>query len=318
MKQVALLSVVVPVFNGGKFLPRCLDCLLNQSLKDIEIIVIDDGSTDDTSIILSHYKKNYDNLRIITQPYNMGTGIARNIGLSETLSPLIAFLDVDDWLDTNAYINLTTAFNSLDIDIAVCGIKTENSNATCSIDRYTYIHNNVIAGIFALKLLSRTEQQDVFISPIVGNKVFRTSFLRENSLAFPDRSVYEDDEFMFLCFCHAKKVALISNTYHHYFQHGSSISHMFSSKYADCLLVAFNNIRNHLNEENLTSCYRKEFYAFFDKCLASFFDTLFLCIQDVSMQRKEITYLLETILKYFSVQEIIDNIEPCRLQRLWL
>lgn len=312
------LSVVIPVYNGESYLCRCLDSVFNQSLKDIQVIVVDDGSRDKTIDSILPYKQRYTNLAITSHPENRGTGVARNTGLSLATGKYIAFLDADDWVDTNAYLEMVTALEETGADIAICGIRTEHSNSLLSSIRYQYSHTNLISSDFALKLLCKTEMQDSFISPMVGNKVFNLDFLKKIELVFPPSSLFEDDEFMFLAFCYTTSAVIVPNVYQHYFQRESSAMHRFSDKYIDCLLQAFQNIRDRLSQDGLIEAYKNDYFAFLDRCLSSLLDTLFSCEQSTIIQRNYLMYLLEKLLQAFSMQELLAHIEPSRIHRIWL
>lgn len=311
------LSVIIPVYNNEAYIERCLDSVFNQSLKDICVIVVDDGSQDKTVSKVLSYKERYSNLTVIQHPSNLGTGTARNKGLQKANSQYIAFLDSDDWLDSNAYLEMVNTLDKDNTDIALCGIRTEYNNIYLSTIRYQYPHNNIISARFALKLLSKLEMQDIFITPMIGNKVFRSSFLKRNKISFPSQSLYEDDEFTFLCFYYADKISIVSNVYQHYFQRETSCTHIFTQKHIDCLIQTFIHLREHLIHNNCFEAYSLEYYAFLDRCLFSLLNNLFSCEQSILGQRKYISYLLEQLLKYFTIQELISRIEPFRLQRLW-
>lgn len=312
------LCVVIPVYNGADYIQRCLESVFNQSLKDVHVVVVDDCSNDKTVEIVTQYKHLHSNLTIITHSKNMGTGVARNTGLSLAKSKYIAFLDSDDWMDTNAYLKMVDTLENTSADIALCGIRTEYSNSLLSTLRYHYPHSNLISADFALSLLSQTEMQDAFISPMVGNKVFRLDFLNKYKLRFPERSLFEDDEFMFLALCHANSVALVPDTYQHYYQRESSAMHTFSNKSTDCLLQTFIGIRDHLSCNGIFSTHKNQYYSFLDRCLSSLLDTMFSCEQSVAAQRKHLVYLLDRLFDTFTTQELLSHIEPSRLHRIWL
>ena len=312
------LSVVIPAFNCENYLIKCLDSVFNQSLKDIQVIVVDDGSSDKTYETALIYKKMYPNLTVIHHSDNLGTGTARNIGLSHADGLFVSFLDADDWMDTNAYLEMTMAIESTGADIALCGIRTEYESPFSSKIRYSYPHSNLITSKFALNLLSRSRMQDTFISPMVGNKMFRRTLLHQHPLAFPQRSLFEDDEFMFLAFCYANNVVFVPNIYQHYYQRVSSAMHSFSTKNIDCMLSAFQSIREQLTSESRYEEYSVEYFAFLEKCISSLLDTLFDCEQRLTAQRQYMTYLIEHLLQLFTIQELTAHIEPCRLRRVWL
>lgn len=311
------LSVIIPVYNGEAYIDRCLNSILNQSLKEIQIILIDDASTDETLTRVSAFAEKHSNLLVIPQPKNRGTGVCRNIGLEAAAGEFVAFLDADDWVDTNTYLEMTSAMQRTGAEIAVCGIRTEYGTPFLSKPRYQYPYENLISGSFALKLLSRTDMQDAFISPMPGNKMFRAEFLKHNGLSFPERSLYEDDEFMFFAFGKAGHVVLVPDVYQHYFQRAGSACHTFSNHHIKAFLTAFEHIKQRLEQEHTFDLYEKEYFAFLDKGMASLLDTLFSCEQDVAAQRKYLSALLDGLLKLFSIQTLMEHIEPKRLSRIW-
>ena len=96
-------SVVVPVYNTSKYLRRCLDSLVNQTLKDIEIIIINDKSTDNSKDIIKEYESKYNNIKVIHNKTNKGIGYNRNLGIEIASGKYIAFVDSDDYIDLNLY-----------------------------------------------------------------------------------------------------------------------------------------------------------------------------------------------------------------------
>ena len=130
-------SVIVPVYNVEKFLPRCLDSIVNQTLKDIEIICINDGSPDNCLSILEDYAQKDSRIRIINQE-NSGPSVSRNKGILMAQGEYIGFVDSDDWLDVDFYEKLYAAAQKYDADIAACGIKVYRKyNRISSVLKYT-------------------------------------------------------------------------------------------------------------------------------------------------------------------------------------
>lgn len=122
-------SIIVPVYNVDKYLSKCLDSLINQTLKDIEIICINDGSTDNSLDILKSYGAKDSRIKIIDKP-NEGPSITRNLGINSATGEYIGFVDSDDWIDLDFYEKLYSAITSHDVDIACATIvrKRENSS----------------------------------------------------------------------------------------------------------------------------------------------------------------------------------------------
>lgn len=311
------LSVVVPVYNDALHVKNCIESLINQSLKDIQILIINDASTDGTNQVIKDYQEQYSNIIVYNHDTNMGTGEARNTGLKYANSQYIAFLDSDDWLDSNTYINIIRELENDNSDIAICGIKTEFESPYNSILRYNYPCKNVISGNFALKLLCSINSQDIYISSLVGNKVFNRDFLINNNIKFPQLSLFEDDYFMFISLLCAKNISIVPKVFHHYYQRESSAMHTMSKTQIDCFIKVFKEIRDYLIINKIFENKSKEYYSFLDKCLSSLLNIIFSCEQKLSMQQKYLIYLAEEMLGIFTIKELLENIEPSRISRIW-
>ena len=119
-------SVIVPTYNDELYLPRCLFSLVRQTLKDIEIIVVNDGSTDDTACILDLFAKYDKRFKIVNQP-NLKQGVARNKGMENALGEYIGYVDSDDWIDLDYFEKLYNSAKKYDADIALAtNIRTGN------------------------------------------------------------------------------------------------------------------------------------------------------------------------------------------------
>ena len=137
-----LISVIVPMYNAQKYIDRCLTSLIRQTLNNIQILLVNDGSTDETEKIA----KEYEDKRIIVISINRsGPGVARNIGIDKAEGEYIAFVDVDDWIEEDALEKLYLSAKNSDADIAVCGFIREVIDVqgnTYSIEVYPFKDNN--------------------------------------------------------------------------------------------------------------------------------------------------------------------------------
>lgn len=113
-------SIIVPVYNVSKYLKRCLDSLVNQTLKEIQIILVNDGSTDNSLYICQQYA-NKDKRIILVNKKNGGLSSARNEGLKFVTSKYVAFVDSDDYVDTNMYLTLYSKLKENNLDTIFCG-----------------------------------------------------------------------------------------------------------------------------------------------------------------------------------------------------
>lgn len=184
-------SVIMPVYNSSKFLNKSIDSIQKQSLKDIEIICVDDGSTDDSLDILNDLKNKYDNIKIICQQ-NSGPGVARNTGIKNAKGEYVAFLDSDDiYLDGTALEQMYNLGKSNDFNLICTNLKRINQDYTIDINydfvnsRFTYFYKHDIL-----------KSEDYGIPFAFYRNLFKRSFLVENGIEFPDLRFGEDPVFM--------------------------------------------------------------------------------------------------------------------------
>ena len=230
------LSIIVPVYNVENYLRICLDSIINQTYTNWELIVVDDASTDKSRDIIQTYVSHFNNIIPIFLERNIGVGNARNRGIEIAKGQYIGFVDADDWIDQNFYSKLIDNISKDKSDIAICGVKTEYQNSKSSSYRYKYNFQSCIDHNYALRLLVNSQNMDQFISPIVSNKIYLTSFLRKHNLLFDPSKSFQDDFFTFFCLLYANKVSLVPEIFYHYYQRPDSITHLFSKQLAnDCL-----------------------------------------------------------------------------------
>ena len=118
-----LISVIVAAYNIGEYLPRCLDSLLAQSYGKLEIIVVDDGSGDDTGAVCDRYAGEHERIKVIHQQRNEGPSGARNKGLAIAKGDYIGYVDGDDWVEPEMYAAMLRACEEQECDIAVCSYR---------------------------------------------------------------------------------------------------------------------------------------------------------------------------------------------------
>lgn len=187
-------SVIVPVYNVEKYLNKCIDSLINQSLKDIEIIIVNDSSPDNCQAIIDTYQKNYPNLIKSFIKENGGQGSARNYGLDYASGEYISFVDSDDWLDLDMLekmYNLAIKDNS---DIVIC-------------DMMDYYEDG------SKKFFNCTQYDSVYkVTPSACNKIFKREII--NNIRFLNGLWYEDFNFTTKILLNNPKISTISNLYY--------------------------------------------------------------------------------------------------------
>lgn len=241
-----ILSVIIPVYNVEKYLRQCLDSVVNQTLEDIEVIVINDGSRDNSKMILDEYANRYDNIRVVDK-INEGVAIARNIGIDMSKGKYIAFLDSDDYIDYDMYKNMITRIEVENADIIQCGFELVDQNTNRTVG---YIKNEACS-------LNNIDATKLFLSfKIIGytcNKVYRRKLFIDNDIKYPKVFCYEDMRVVLASFLNCNKMIIINKTYYKYRQVGTSLSKTASKKhiktYIDQLEIWMKIIREFNNNE---------------------------------------------------------------------
>lgn len=289
-----ILSLIIPVYNTEKYIKRCLDSVICQRTEGLEVIVVNDNSTDNSLSIISAYAKSYRCIKIIDLPKNEGAGNARNIGLKNAIGKYIGFIDSDDWVDIDMYNIMLNYLEKNNADIAVCGVKNEYQDSRVGSYRYHYDNMKILSNECALRILAKSLDVGANISSIVCNKLFRADLFSNSDLYFPQNSYNEDDYFTFMAFIYSKKIILTPNCYYHYYQRADSITHSFSKKHINDLFSTFSLLKHNLNKSSISELYNREFWSFLEKCFIFTMSAMFSSEQNNIIQKRYIEYAIET------------------------
>ena len=222
MNSTPLISVIVPAYNVEKYIKTCLDSLINQTYSNFEIIVINDGSTDQTEKILNEYESN-PKIRIFSQK-NGGLSAARNQGLNLANGELVCFIDSDDSVKSDYLEKLAAPFfEDSNIDITVCGYQEKFENSEIN----HVLKSQKITGAQATKDLL-IKQQDFNI--LAWNKLYRKKLFSNNHIEYPAGQIHEDNLTTYKLFSHAQKVFYISDVLYIYQRTHSEITKNLYSK----------------------------------------------------------------------------------------
>ena len=214
--MMILVSVIVPVYNVEKYVSRCLDSLINQTLKEIEIIIVDDGSTDDSAIICREYAKKYQNIVYIHQD-NQGLSGARNTGIEKAKGKYIGFVDSDDFVEKDMFEFLYSMAEQFGTGIAACGYVAFYDDGTIN----ECIKPNI------RKMFSLDEALDYYLLPgyfeiIACNKIFKRELFPD--IRFPIGKVYEDIPTIYKLIDRAGELYFDSTPKYFYYRRDGSLS----------------------------------------------------------------------------------------------
>ncbi len=214
------LSVIVPVYNTEAYLEQCLESLVGQTLEDMEILVVNDGSPDNSQTIIDRFVKHYPGRVIGFQKENGGQASARNLALEYARGEYLGFVDSDDWVDLTMYEEMYAAALREDADIVICD----------TIDHYPQYDSYHAASRFDSKFK---------VTPSACNKLFRRETVGTDT--FPEGLWYEDFEFTAKQLMKTEKIATVhSGFYHCHCREVSTMSNNNSLKNLDILTVLGN------------------------------------------------------------------------------
>ena len=231
------LSVIVPVYNTDKYLRKTLDSLVNQTFKDLEIIIVNDGSTDGSKDIIDEYAKKYDNVKALHLK-NGGVSIARNEGIKKASGKYITFLDSDDYIDLDLYEKMYSKIKK-DTDSVECDFIWEYPN-----DRRYDVLNRDIHPLLAVRA-------------VVWNRLYKKDIITKNNIYFRKGVYYEDIEFCYEIFPYLKNNEYVNDAYVHYMQREGSITTCKTDKLKDVFTVLGGTI-DYYKKNNLYEEYKEE------------------------------------------------------------
>lgn len=240
---MAKISVVVPVYNVEKYLKECIDSIINQTLEDIEIICVNDGSTDSSLDILNDYAKK-DSRIIVINKSNSGYGHTMNMGLNAATGEYIGIIESDDFADKNMFEDLYKLAKEYDADI----VKGDWYNYW-SKNKFAR-KNNRISSAKALKLTNSKQDKSLLrINPSVWSAIYKKEFLNKYNIRFLETpgASYQDLAFSFKVFALAEKVILTDKAYLYYRQDNMNSSVKSKTK-VYCVCDEYEEIDRFLEE----------------------------------------------------------------------
>ena len=219
--MIAKLSVIVPIYNVEKYLDKCLASLVNQTMKEIEIICVNDGSTDHSQDIVEEYQKKFPGKIIGLMKKNGGLADARNYGLAHANGDYVAFIDSDDWVEADMFKVMYQQVVKKQADVVVCDMQyVYESGETKFVPGGEFTETNV-----------SNDPLIITINNSAYNKLFKRSLFDDVKL--PKGLWYEDLGCVPIVLAKANKIVKVNHVFYNYFQRAGSIMHTPSDKIFD-------------------------------------------------------------------------------------
>lgn len=252
------ISVVVPVFNAEKYIKECIESLVNQSLKDIEMIFVDDGSTDHSVSIINDYKENDSRIKLLSQP-NSFAGAARNKGMAEAEGEYIIFLDADDYFDSTMLEEMYDKAVSDNADVCLCSAKRfDDVTGEITLPDF-YLNTRNLPEAIPFSADDIKDRIFNFTSPAPWNKLFKADFVKSNHIRFQSIKKTNDLFFVFLNLALAKRITYVNKPFVNYrFGNSDSLQGQTASLNL-CFYDALHALKMELQTRNLYVKFEKSF-----------------------------------------------------------
>ena len=272
-----IISIIVPIYNVGKYLPKCIESILNQTFKNFELILVNDGSTDNSGVVCDDYAKKDTRIKIIHKS-NGGVSSARNAGLYVAKGEYIGFVDPDDYIDKNMYEKLYRLCIDNNSDIAICRFNREINRKIQNKESTEEI----------IELNNMEAMNELFKGNLyrfsLCNKLFSKKCF--NDVLFPEERIHEDLSTTYKLFANSKKAVYINYCGYIYVRRENSI---LTSTYNEKRLQAF------IAWDEIIEFIDKNYYEIIEQVIATFtywcVDNILYILNQVNNSKKKNNYL---------------------------
>ena len=241
------ISVVIPAYNASKYIVECLDSIIKQSLQDIEIIVVNDGSIDDTKSILDALALEDKRLKIIHQK-NQSVGVARTNGVLVAQGEYIAFVDSDDTINEDMLKTMYEKAQEKNSDIVVCNYNRVDAKGKILSKAY-----------FSEKYLDFEASLSLKIDPPTWNKIYKKELFLDNNIHFKERVFCEDLATTMELFFFAKQIDNVDAYLYNYFINPNGASMNITQKNVDHIFIALETNKLFLQKQGVMEVYQHSF-----------------------------------------------------------
>lgn len=251
MSSSPSISILVPIYNVEKYLRQCIESIISQTIENIEIILINDGSTDSSPEIINEYAKLDSRIKVVDKP-NSGYGASMNIGLKTASGKYIGIVESDDWIEKDMFETLFKLSEKDKLDIARSEFYyySTTEKEVNTISSTPYVPHNII--------ISPEQETGVFFQqPSIWSNLYLRSFLFDNNIWFLETpgASYQDTAFSFKVYSKAKRFEMINSAFYHYRIDGGSSSFQNNNKIF-CICDEYEEIWKYVRANNIYDKYK--------------------------------------------------------------
>lgn len=261
------LSIIVPIYNVEHYLKECLDSILNQKYEDFELILVNDGSTDNSAKICDDYAK-YDARIVVIHKENGGLVSARKAGLKVAHGKYIGYVDSDDWIEADMYQSLCGAAHKYDVDIVICDIVENYPNQevrrTQMVAPGLYEKNGMEQEVYPIMLYAG-EYYQFGLFPSVSNKIFKKTLIQKFQLNVDETiRMGEDVACTYPSLLDANSIYILDKQYlYHYRQNPSSMTASYDQNFFEKILILYGHLKHFTRSNEKTApnfAYQLQYY----------------------------------------------------------
>ena len=258
------ISIIVPVYNGEEFLSKCIESIVMQTEKDLELILIDDGSSDNSGLLCDQYARSDSRIKVIHQK-NAGVSAARNRGINIASGEYIGFVDSDDWVEPNMFERLLQEARNTDADIVMCDATTVYDDGHIQVDTITQLSGNQILKKSDFTPSILLEMAGSACRCIYKNNRYNDKPQKCDRLLFPLGVKFSEDRiFNLYAFGQANKVAYMKEAFYNRYMNKKSAVHRFHADYFEAYKKASKEIEKAIavawdNLEEYQTAYLRQF-----------------------------------------------------------
>lgn len=244
-----LVSIIVPVYNVSEFLPQCMESLVRQSYPNIEIIAVNDGSTDNSLEVLNQYAQKFPQIKIISQA-NAGLSAARNTGIASSIGEYLCFVDSDDWIDTDTCLKAVEAVLKNNVDIVCWNYVKEYRHNSIPVQciKVNELYDESTVKKLYRRIVGPIKEELAFpqyldsLSTAWG-KLYKSELIRKNSISFVSTKEIGTEDLLFNIevFSHIRRAYLMADCLSHYRKYNST---SLTATYKPNLAVQWTNLQN--------------------------------------------------------------------------
>jgi glycosyltransferase involved in cell wall biosynthesis len=234
-------SIIVPVYNVEQYLDRCLESLTSQTLKEIEIIVVNDGSPDNSQEIIDRYAKKFPKKIIALVKKNGGLSDARNYGMKYATGEYIGFVDSDDYVDINMYKTMYKKAKENNSDLVECDFYWVYNDKKIKDKNVRYDLTNMM----------------IHVRVAAWNKIYKREIIQRENIEFPLGLRYEDIEFQYKLLPYLSRIDFVDEAFVYYIQRDGSIANTQNERVREIYAI-LNNVVDFYNEKNLYTAYQDQ------------------------------------------------------------